>query len=55
MIYFVEKNLRNFPGNTTLKFIVNEPTKELKISLVTTNSGLEMNDELIHFLRISQN
>jgi DNA polymerase-3 subunit alpha len=49
MIYFVEKNLRNFPGNTTLKFIVNEPTKELKISLVTTNSGLEMNDELIHF------
>ena len=49
MICFVEKNIRNFPGNTTLKFIVNEPKKELKISLVSTDKGLEMNDELIHF------
>jgi DNA polymerase-3 subunit alpha len=49
MIHFVERNLKNFPGHTTLKFILNEPKKDLKISLVSTDKGLEMNDELIHF------
>jgi DNA polymerase-3 subunit alpha len=50
MIQFVEKNLKNFPGQTGLKFIVNEPKKDLKISLVTTGKGFEMNEELISFL-----
>jgi len=50
MIQFVERNLKNFPGHTALKFIVNEPKKDLKISLVSTDKGLEMNEELIHFL-----
>ena len=50
MIQFVERNLKNFPGHSTLKFIVNEPKKDLKISLVSTDKGLEMNEELIHFL-----
>jgi DNA polymerase-3 subunit alpha len=49
MINFVEKNLKNFPGNTALKFIVNEPKKDLKISLVSSDRGLEMNEELIQF------
>jgi DNA polymerase-3 subunit alpha len=41
MINFVERNLKNFPGNTALKFIVNEPKKDLKISLVSADRGLE--------------
>jgi DNA polymerase-3 subunit alpha len=49
MINFVERNLKNFPGNTALKFIVNEPKKDLKISLVSADRGLEMNEELIQF------
>ena len=49
MIHFVEKNLKSFPGNTALKFIVNEPEKDLKISLVSSDRGLEMNEELIRF------
>jgi len=49
MINFVEKNLKNFPGKTALKFIVNEPKRDLKISLVSTDRGLEMNEELIQF------
>lgn len=51
MIRFVEKNMRNFPGAASLRFIVAEPRNKLKISLVNTNSGFEMNDEMIQFLQ----
>ncbi len=50
MIQFVEKNLMNFPGQSTLKLIVSEPKKDLRISLVTAGKGFEMNEEMIHFL-----
>ncbi len=51
MIRFVEKNMRNFPGAASLRFIVAEPRNKVKISLVNTNSGFEMNDEMIQFLQ----
>ena len=50
MIHFVEKNLLNFPGQATLRFIVTEPKKDMRISLVTTGRGFEMNEEMIQFL-----
>ena len=50
MVSFVEENLRKFPGKSTLKFVLNEPKNKMKISLVTMNSGFEMNEELIQFL-----
>ncbi|HET9431583.1 MAG TPA: DNA polymerase III subunit alpha, partial [Chitinophagaceae bacterium] len=50
MIAFLEKNMRSFPGNSSLRLILNEPRDNLKISLVNTNSGFEMNEELIHYL-----
>jgi len=50
MIDFVEKNIRQFPGSATLKFILTEPRENLKISLVNGSNGLEMNEELIQFL-----
>jgi len=53
MVSFVEKNLRNFPGKSTLKFTLTEPKKKMKISLITMNNGFEMNEEMIHFLEKS--
>src|SRR5688572_7407329 len=50
MIQFVEKNLVNFPGQSSLRFIVSEPKKDLRISLVTSGKGFEMNEEMIQFL-----
>lgn len=50
IIKFVEKNLKNFPGRSTLKFTLTEPAKNWKISMVTMENGFEMNDELIEFL-----
>jgi DNA polymerase-3 subunit alpha len=51
MIRFVEKNVKNFPGKTTLKFTLTEPKNNWKISLVTMDNGFEMNNEMIEFLQ----
>jgi DNA polymerase-3 subunit alpha len=53
MIQFMEKNMKNHPGKSTLKFTLAEPKNKMKISLVTMSGGFEMNDELIHFLEKS--
>jgi len=53
MVSFVEKNMQNFPGKTTLKFTLAEPKNKMKISLVSINNGFEMNEEMIHFLEKS--
>lgn len=53
MVSFVEKNMKNFPGKSTLKFTLTEPKNKMKVSLVTMNNGFEMNDEMIHFLEKS--
>jgi DNA polymerase III subunit alpha len=50
MINFLEKNLKKFPGGTLLKFIVAEQNSNMKISLVGTGKGVEMNDDLVEFL-----
>jgi DNA polymerase-3 subunit alpha len=50
MITFVEKNLKNFPGQASFRFIVTEPRNRLRVSLVNGNSGFEMNEEMIRFL-----
>lgn len=54
MIRFVEKNIKEFPGGTTLKFTVTEPKNKWKISLVSLNKGFEMNNEMIDFLQQKQ-
>ena len=51
MIQFVEKNVKSFPGNATLKFLLNEPKNNWKISLMTLDNGFEMNDEMAEFLQ----
>ena len=53
MVSFVEKNMKNFPGKSTMRFTISEPKNKMKISLMTMNSGFEMNEELIQFLEKS--
>lgn len=50
MIGFMEKNLKNFPGKSALKFILTEPGGKMKISLINMNNGFEMNDDMVSFL-----
>jgi DNA polymerase-3 subunit alpha len=51
MIQFVEKNIKTHPGKSTLKITLAEPKQNLKISLVSMESGFEMNDEMVEFLQ----
>ena len=50
IVDFIDKNVRNHPGKATLKFTLNEPKHNWKISLLTLDNGFEMNDELTEFL-----
>jgi DNA polymerase-3 subunit alpha len=50
IVSFIEENVRAHPGRTMLRFMINEPKENLKISLVTMDNGFEMNDELVEFL-----
>ena len=49
-INFLEENIQKYPGKSSLRLIVSEPRHELKASLVSMDKGIEMNDDLIHFL-----
>lgn len=50
MVSFVERNMKTYPGKSTLRFTLTEPKNKMKISLVTMSGGFEMNEEMIHFL-----
>lgn len=50
MVQFVEKNVKKFPGKSSLKFNIKEPKSNHRISLYTMDNGFEMNDEMAAFL-----
>ena len=50
LVEFFEENIRKFPGRSGLRVNLTEPRENLKISLVTMDSGFEMNDEMVDFL-----
>jgi len=51
MIRFFEKNLKNFPGRSGLKFNVKDPKTMCRVCLQTIENGFEMNDEMAAFLQ----
>ena len=50
VVQFLEKNLKAHPGKAGFKITVAEPKTNLKVALMTLDQGLEINNELIHFL-----
>jgi DNA polymerase-3 subunit alpha len=50
LINFFEDNVKKFPGRSTLRLNLIESKENLKISLVTMDSGFEMNEEMVDFL-----
>jgi len=50
IINFLEKNLKHHPGSAGLRFTMTDPKGNMRISLVTSGRGFEMNEEMIHFL-----
>jgi DNA polymerase-3 subunit alpha len=50
LISFVEGNVKGHPGRSSLKFNLHESKNNLKISLITMDTGFEMNDEMVEYL-----
>lgn len=49
-VEFLEKNIKSYPGKSSLKIVVSEPKNNLKANFITLDSGFEMNNDLIKFL-----
>ena len=49
-VEFLEEIIRSHQGQSSLRIIVSEPKNNLKANLVTLDSGIEINNELIQFL-----
>jgi DNA polymerase-3 subunit alpha len=51
MIDFIEENIKQFPGRSSLKFLINDTSSRLKFGMYTLEKGFEMNDEMANFLQ----
>ncbi|MFI5156344.1 MAG: DNA polymerase III subunit alpha, partial [Chitinophagales bacterium] len=50
LLHFVERNVKKFPGKSTLRFNILEPKTNARITMYTMENGFEMNDEMAAFL-----
>jgi DNA polymerase-3 subunit alpha len=50
LVHFIEKNVKKYPGKSSLKFNIVEPKHQFRISLYSLGGGFEMNDEMSAFL-----
>lgn len=50
LVFFLEKNIKNNPGKSSLKFNILEPIENLKVSLYSKEKGFTMNEEMADFL-----
>jgi DNA polymerase-3 subunit alpha len=50
LVDFVDKNLKQFPGKTTLRFNIYEPKENLKLSLYSLERSFKMNEEMADYL-----
>ncbi|MBI1344202.1 MAG: DNA polymerase III subunit alpha [Terrimonas sp.] len=50
MLGFLQKNIAGHPGAATLRIVLNQPGNNRKISLITMDKGVEMNDDLVEFI-----
>lgn len=49
-VTFIEKNVRDNPGKSSLRFNIYEPTENLKVTMYTLEKGFTMNDEMAGYL-----
>lgn len=47
---FIEKNIKQNPGKSSLRFNIIEPVENLKVSLYSFEKGFQMNEEMAEFL-----
>ncbi|MDR3712454.1 MAG: DNA polymerase III subunit alpha [Puia sp.] len=50
MVGFIERNVKKFPGKSSLKFNIIESRNNYRVSMYSLGNGFEMNDEMSAFL-----
>ena len=50
LVNFLDKNIHNNPGNTSLQFNIIEPKEQLKVTMFANDKGFGMNDEIAEYL-----
>ena len=50
LVTFLEKNVRENPGKSSLRFNLYEPAENLKVTMYTLEKGFTMNDEMAGYL-----
>ena len=53
-VTFIDKNVRNYPGRTAIKFNISDPVQNHKISMRSLEKGFTMNDEMALYLNDHQ-
>ncbi|MEO6837172.1 MAG: DNA polymerase III subunit alpha, partial [Ginsengibacter sp.] len=51
LIGFISGNVHQHPGNSTLKFCINDQVSQLKFGMYSMEKGFEMNDEMASYLQ----
>jgi len=49
-VNFIDKNIKNYPGKSSLKFNIYDQKDNIKFSLHSLEKGFTMNEEMVHFL-----
>ena len=49
-VNFIDKNIKSYPGKSSIKFNVYDPKDNIKFSLYSLEKGFTMNEEMVHFL-----
>ncbi len=49
-INFIDKNVKEHPGKSSIKFNILEPREVLKVSLYTLEKGFTLNDDMVQYL-----
>ena len=50
LINFIDHNIKEHPGKTSIKFNLHDETRQHKISMQTADNGFTMNDDMAVFL-----
>ena len=51
IVDFLDQNFKTFKGKSKVKFIVSDPAHKIAVNMRSIEMGIEMNDELAHFLQ----
>ncbi|MCC7525172.1 MAG: DNA polymerase III subunit alpha, partial [Chitinophagaceae bacterium] len=50
LVNFIDNNVKQFPGKSSIKFVLSEPQFNFKVNMYSLEKGFQMNDEMAALL-----